>query len=243
MRILAINGSPRGMNGNTGRLLEEVLAGVTTTGWEAEILNLAEHQLRPCVACDICHVEGVCPVGDDYEEIKERLLACDGFILASPNYIFGVTAQMKTLFDRLNGLIHCLGLEGKYGAAVETSGGGGDEEVLDYMERVIGVLGARSVGGIGSPMAGVRTFPDQEALFARARELGSELCRSIAGQRSYPEQEQFIAAFRTRMEGLVGYMQDYWPFERQYWERKRAATSSSTMSWSAAAPRPPGLTG
>lgn len=223
MKIVAINGSPRGMRGNTGRLLEEVLAGVITVGGEAEVINLADLQLRPCVACDTCHVTGECPVGDDYETVKERLLACDGFILASPNYIFGVTAQMKTLFDRMNGLIHCLALEGKYGAAVETSGGGGDEEVLDYMERVVGVLGALSVGGIGSPMAGVRTFPDQEALFARARELGSELCRSIAGRRSYPEQEQFIAAFRARMEGLVGYMQDYWPFERQYWERKRAA--------------------
>ncbi|HZV80793.1 MAG TPA: flavodoxin family protein, partial [Geobacteraceae bacterium] len=159
MKILVINGSPRGMQGNTGRLLEEVLAGVEAEGGKVEIVNLAEKQLRPCVACDVCHVEGVCPVGDDYEEIKERLLACDGFILASPNYIFSVTAQMKTLFDRLNGLVHCLALEGKYGAAVETSGGGGDEEVLAYMERFIGVLGARSVGGIGSPMAGVRSYP------------------------------------------------------------------------------------
>ena len=222
MKILLINGSPRGMKGNTGRLLEEVLAGVAVEGGEVEIVNLAEKQLRPCVACDVCHVEGVCPVGDDYEEIKERLLASDGFILASPNYIFSVTAQMKTLFDRLNGLVHCLALEGKYGAAVETSGGGGDEEVLAYMERFIGVLGARSVGGIGSPMAGVRSFPDEDALFPRARELGRQLCLCIAEQRSFPEQEAVIAAFRDHMEGLVGYMGDYWPFERKQWERKRS---------------------
>lgn len=32
MRIVAINGSPHGMEGNTGRLLDEVLAGVIAAG-------------------------------------------------------------------------------------------------------------------------------------------------------------------------------------------------------------------
>ena len=127
MKILVIMGSPRGMRGNTGRLLEELLAGVAQEGAAVEVISLEDQQLRPCVACDICHVTGECPVGDDYESIKYRLLASDAFVFASPNYIFSVTAQMKTLFDRMNGLVHCLALEGKYGAVVETSGGGGDE--------------------------------------------------------------------------------------------------------------------
>src|SRR6185369_10959173 len=114
-------------------------------------------------------------------------LACDGFILASPNYIFSVTAQMKALFDRCNGLIHCMALEGKYGAVVETSGGGGDEEVIGYMERFIGTMGAQSAGGVGSPMAGIRTFPDEAALFEKARRLGRELCRCVRDKRRFPE--------------------------------------------------------
>ena len=134
-------------------------------GATVETLELSGLRLQPCAACDACHKTGICPLDDDYEAIKEKLLACDGFVLASPNYIFSVTAQLKILLDRLNGLVHCLGLEGKYGAVVETSGGGEDEEVVRYMERVIGVLGAFSVGGIGSPMSGVRTFPEEEQLF------------------------------------------------------------------------------
>src|ERR1019366_1302576 len=108
----------------------------------------------------ICHTTGICNIKDDYESIKEKLLACDGFILASPNYIWSVTAQMKALFDRCNGLIHCMALEGKYAAVVETSGGGEDDEVLAYMSHFANTLGADSVGGIGSPIAGIRTFPD-----------------------------------------------------------------------------------
>lgn len=222
MKILAIIASPRGMQGNTGRLLEEVVAGVDAAGGETEILSLKTLTVQPCVACDACHKTGVCNINDDYELIKEKLLACDGFILASPNYIFSVTAQMKALFDRCNGLIHCMALEGKYAAMVETSGGGEDEEVLAYMSRFVNTLGANSVGGVGSAMAGVRTFPDEENLYARARALGQELCQSISAKRVYAVQDGFREEFKLRMTGLVDIMKDYWPFERDYWAKKRS---------------------
>lgn len=222
MKVLTIIASPRGMQGNTGRLLDEVLAGVEDYGAETEILSLKTLNVQPCVACDVCHKTGVCNIKDDYELIKDKLLACDAFILASPNYIFSVTAQLKALFDRCNGLIHCMALEGKYAAVVETSGGGDDDEVLVYMQRFANTLGAIAVGGIGSPVAGVREFPDQVNLFAKARTLGHDLCCSAAEKRRFPEQEEFRAAFRSRMFGLVGYMQEIWPFEREYWQKKSA---------------------
>jgi len=221
MKIVAIIASPRGMHGNTGRLLDEVLVGVAAAGAETEILSLKNLKVQPCVACDICHSTGICAITDDYEEIKKKLLDCDGFILASPNYIFSVTAQMKALFDRCNGMIHCMALEGKYAAVVETSGGGEDEEVLVYMARFVNTLGAISVGGVGSPMAGIRAFPDEEALFSMARSLGSDLCRCIAEKRAFPQQAAFHEGFRARMSGLVDFMQEQWTFEREEWAKKR----------------------
>lgn len=221
MNILAIIASPRGMKGNTGRLLEEVLSGVREAGAETEILSLATLKVQPCVGCDLCHKTGICSIKDDYEGIKEKLLACDGFILASPNYIFSVTAQMKALFDRCCGLLHCMALEGKYAAVVETSGGGEDAEVISYMERFVNTLGATSVGGIGSPMAGIRAFPDEANLYGRARTLGRELCNCIREKRQFPEQEPFLGAFRERMSGLVEIMGEHWVFERDYWRDRK----------------------
>ncbi len=223
MKIAAIIASPRGMKGNTGRLLDEVLAGVQESGAEVEILSLKSLAVQPCVACDLCHVTGLRNIKDDYEAIKNKLLACDGIILASPNYIFSVSAQMKALFDRCNGLIHCLAMEGKYAALVETSGGGGDEEVLQYMSRFVNSMGACAVGGVGSPAAGVRTFPDEQQLFARARALGGELCRCIREKQSFPEQAPHIERMKAYMEGLVHVMQEHWPFERDVWSAKRPA--------------------
>ena len=222
MKILAIIASPRGMQGNTGRLLEEVLAGVKEAGAETEILSLKTMNVQPCVACDVCHKTGICNIKDDYEGIKNKLFDCDGFILASPNYIFSVSAQMKALFDRCNGLIHCMALEGKYAAVVETSGGGEDDEVIAYMERFVNTLGANSVGGIGSPMAGIRAFPDETDLYDKARSLGRELCRCVAEGRTFPEQDAFISGFKARMTGLVDFMKEQWMFEQEYWEKKRS---------------------
>jgi multimeric flavodoxin WrbA len=220
MKILAINASPRGMQGNTGRLLDEVLAGVKQGGADVEVINLKNLTVQPCVACDICHKTGVCGIRDDYEMIKAKLLSCDGFIVASPNYIYSVTAQLKALFDRCNGLMHCVALEGKYAAAVETSGGGEDQIVLDYMGRFINMTGAQTVGGVGSGMAGVRSFPDEERLFAKANSLGLELCCAIRDKKVFPEQEPFRQGFKGHMQGLVDAMKNEWVFEHEFWTRK-----------------------
>lgn len=217
MKISVIMGSPHGMRGTTGRLLEEVMAGLES-GTEIELHDLSKLKVVPCTGCDACHRTGSCHLNDDYETIKASLLACDGFIVASPNYIFSVTSQLKALFDRSGNLIHCLSLEGKYGAVVETSGGGEDDEVIGYMVRFINSVGAQSVGGIGSPAAGVRCFPKEKSLFDRARKLGKDLCRCIRENEHFPDQAGYRGAFKARMKRLVEFRKDDWTYEYRYWQ-------------------------
>jgi multimeric flavodoxin WrbA len=221
MKVVVINGSPRGMSGNTGRLLDEVIAGVAQEGAEVEVILLSSTTVKPCVACDACHKVGECPINDDFEALKRKLLDADAFILASPNYIRSVTAQMKTFFDRCSGLIHLTALEGKYAALVETSGGGGDQEVLSYMREFVNAVGAVSVGGVGSLGAGPRMFPEQDVLFEKARELGRDLCKSVREKREFPEQDAARQAIRARMQQLVGIMGEHWPYEREFWASRQ----------------------
>lgn len=218
MKITVIIGSPHGMRGTTGRLLEEVMAGLGTAS-ELELLDLSTLNLQPCLGCDACHRSGSCHLPDDYEMIKARLLACDGFVLASPNYIFSVTAQMKALFDRCSSLIHCLALEGKYGAVVVTSGGAEHDEVLHYMVRFINSTGAQSVGSVSSQVNSRCNFPKQTEIFDKARELGSELCRCIREQDHFPDQAGYRGSFKARMKRLVESRRDDWGFEFQYWQQ------------------------
>ena len=217
MKITVIIGSPHGMHGNTGRLVEEVMAGLGAAA-ELELLDLSTLHLQPCLGCDACHKSGSCRLPDDYEMIKTSLLACDGFVLASPNYIFSVTAQLKALVDRSSSLIHCLALEGKYGAVAVTSGGAEHDELLRYMVRFINSTGAQSVGSVSSQVSGRRSFPKQAELFDKARELGSELCRCIREQNHFPDQAGYRGSFKARMKRLVESRRDDWDFEFQYWQ-------------------------
>jgi multimeric flavodoxin WrbA len=219
VKITVIIGSPHGMRGNTGRLLEEVMVGLGAST-ELELLDLSMLNLQPCLGCDACHKSGICHLPDDYEMIKARLLASDGFILASPNYIFSVTAQLKALFDRSSSLIHCLALEGKYGAVAVTSGGADHDELLRYMVRYINSTGAQSVGTVSSFVTGRRSFPKQAELFEKARELGSELCRCIREQDHFPDQAGYRGSFKARMKRLVESRKEDWSFEFQYWQNR-----------------------
>ena len=73
---------------------------------ETEVFDLSKQKVLTCSGCDTCHQTGTCHLKADYNAIKESLLAWDGFILASPNYVFSVTAQLKALFDRSGNIIH-----------------------------------------------------------------------------------------------------------------------------------------
>jgi multimeric flavodoxin WrbA len=129
MRITGIVGSPRKKKGNTGRLMLEVLKAAEKEGAVFETISLPGATVLPCVACDTCHKKGICPQKDDFEDIKARVMEGDGVVLASPNYIFSVSAQLKAFMDRCCGVIHCFSFEGKYGATVLTSGGGDEEPI------------------------------------------------------------------------------------------------------------------
>ncbi len=149
MKVVAIIGSPHGMQGNTGTLLEGVLQGVRVAGAEVELFSLSEKDVQPCRGCDVCHISGDCVINDDFDEMRRTFEQAEGLILASPNYIVSVSAQLKALLDRCAPLLHLQSLEGKYGAAVVTSGGPGSADVEQYLLHFLRSLGYATVGSVG----------------------------------------------------------------------------------------------
>jgi multimeric flavodoxin WrbA len=220
LNIVSILGSPHGLAGNTGRLLELVLAGVRAEGASTDTFGLGAGEVRPCVACDACHKTGRCPQPDIFEELRAKIAAADGVILASPNYIFSVSAQLKAFMDRCCGTIHCLGFEGKYGAAVVTSGGGGDEPIVDYIGKFQLATGTRPIGGVHATMAAQPEGAFTEGIEQQARQLGVELVRACRERRTDPEVERQMRDFRARMRELVVWRREEWPYEYAYWQNR-----------------------
>jgi len=101
MKIIALNGSPRGAAGNTHIMVENFLAGASKAGAETENIILADKKIGHCAGCMACWFKtpGKCVIQDDMEELLEKFSA-DIFILATPLYVDNVTGIMKNFLDR-----------------------------------------------------------------------------------------------------------------------------------------------
>ncbi len=220
MKLMAVMGSPHGMSGNTGPLLEACLDAAREAGAEVELFCLNEMDVSPCRGCGACHVTGQCVIKDDFGRIRQSLLEADGLVLASPNYIFSVSAQMKAMMDRCSCPIHCQALDGRYGAAVVTSGGGGEDEVADYMQRFMQAMGCWTVGGTGAPAWQLAEESGKQQALDGAAELGRTLVDAIEQKKRYPEQEADRTAFQERIRELVVVHQEEWPYEFAWWQKE-----------------------
>jgi len=215
MKVLGLNASPKGKESQTLRLVVAVLDGAEVEGAETELLDVCDYEIGFCTACGTCYAKGECSQIDDFPDIFDKMLDADGIVLGSPNYIDSVSAQMKVVFDRMADAIHCQMFSGKYGCSVCTAGGSNEMEIVGYMNRVLGNLGAQVVGGVGVAFKG-----NPDAILPaekKAYELGRDLADAIRTKRSYPDQEANLRARRDYFCQLVAANRDKWPHEYDWW--------------------------
>lgn len=100
--IVILVGSVR-KEGNT-----EILAKAFTDGAQAdnniEIISVADYKVKPCIGCNMCfNSDGnTCFQEDDMQKIFDKLKQADIIVIASPVYFYGISAQLKTIIERLH---------------------------------------------------------------------------------------------------------------------------------------------
>lgn len=104
MKVLVINGSPKGEKSNTYRLTKEFLEGMRAgcEAVETQELLVGSLELRPCLGCFSCwnKTPGQCCIRDDMGQVIEKLLWADVIIWSFPLYYFSVPGPLKNLIDR-----------------------------------------------------------------------------------------------------------------------------------------------
>ncbi len=199
MKIIAINASPKGKASNTLKLLNAAAEGAREAGADVEVIDVTKLKINFCKGDVSCYRTGACFQEDDYPALKEKMVNADGIIIAAPNYIDNIPAQLKVVFDRSANFLHEQLLDGKYGFAITTSGSANYEMVLDIMDSFIRKSGGLSTGRLG--LAAAHGQEGAEAADKKARELGKDLAKAIKEKRAYPG-----AGFRTQeVEGPVRY--------------------------------------
>ena len=123
MKALLICGSPR-KEGNTEILLNKARERLVNRGVPSEVVLLAEHTVKPCIACDRCRKvkDGTCAAikDDDFHPIFKKMCEADAIIVGSPVYFGCATSQTTSLLHRAGYVSGANGnfFKGKIGAPV-----------------------------------------------------------------------------------------------------------------------------
>lgn len=101
-KVLILLGSPR-RKGNSAVLAQHLSRGVEKAGSEVDTLYLQGMKIEPCTGCDECHSGNSvgCIIHDSMQDVYIKLRESDAIVFASPVYWFSVSAQLKTVIDRI----------------------------------------------------------------------------------------------------------------------------------------------
>ena len=99
MDILVLQGSPN-RDGSTALLVEEFMRGAREAGHNVERIDVAYADVAPCTGCIACGYEGTCAQSDGMDALRDKLLAADMLVFATPLYYFNVSGQLKSFIDR-----------------------------------------------------------------------------------------------------------------------------------------------
>lgn len=109
MKILVINGSPKGAGSNTYKLTKAFLEGMKSelhsngqSDVQVEEIQVNRMNIKPCLGCFTCwnKTPGKCCIQDDMQEVITKLLWADVTIWSFPLYYYTVPGNLKNLIDR-----------------------------------------------------------------------------------------------------------------------------------------------
>ncbi len=82
-------------------LADEFLRGAKENGHAITEYDVIRKDIRPCLGCNHCRMEGSCVQKDDYEnELKGLIRETDMIVFVMPVYYYNWPAQLKAVVDR-----------------------------------------------------------------------------------------------------------------------------------------------
>ncbi len=120
-------------------------------GFKTTLWTVRGKEVDACAHCDYCLTNKECVLQDDMQELYVLMTEAQGFVLATPVYNGGVSAQMKAIMDRTragvaadkNFFKHKIGM----GVAVGGDRAGGQELALSQIHTFYILNGMTPVSG------------------------------------------------------------------------------------------------
>ena len=142
-KVLLLNGSPHA-DGCTATALKEMISVFEKEGFETELIQVGNRDIRGCVSCGSCGKTGKCVFDDLVNETARKLEAADGLVVGSPVYYASPNGTILAFMDRLFYSTH-FSKHMKVGAAVVSARRGGNTAAFDVLNKYF--------AGAGMPIA------------------------------------------------------------------------------------------
>jgi multimeric flavodoxin WrbA len=191
LRALGIVGSPR-RGGNTEVLVDEVLRGAEEAGAQVEKVILSGLEIAPCRACDACRKIGKCVQEDDMPALLEKMQGSEVWVLGTPVYWWGPTAQFKAYLDRWYGALigRIVRFRGKRIVLVipmEDTNAGGARHTVGILTEALNYVGAEVVATVLAPGVHRRgEVRERTDLIEAAWRAGQEVIQGEASVKAEP---------------------------------------------------------
>ena len=184
MKILGIASTPR-KEGNSLKLVEQILSGAEEAGAETELIRLADQDIHPCIACFVCKDEGKCILQDDMTGIYEKLAEADAVVFGSPIYFYRLNAQAYPFLDRLFALFNSdfssrIPAGKKFVVALACNSCGEDilNPMNEYLKEIFGMMGFYDAGYIWQNLV---ILPNDLAKYPGKVEEARKLGKALVG--------------------------------------------------------------
>lgn len=103
MKIVVINGSPKGESSNTNVMVNAFLKGAQVAGAETINIFLSEKEIKHCKGCHVCWTKGPgqCVTNDDMSGILTQMAGANVIVFATPVYFGNLSGMLKVFMDRM----------------------------------------------------------------------------------------------------------------------------------------------
>lgn len=175
-KIVVITGSPH-RNGTSALLADNFITGAQSKGHSIFRFNAAFEGIHPCQACNACNNNGMCVLGDAVEKkLMPQLLQADIIALVTPLYYYGMSAQLKTVIDRMYSHLH--GLQNKKSLLMATAYNNADwtfDALVDHYQSLVTYMHWQDLGTVLATGCGSRSVIERTMFPQYALQLGESL--------------------------------------------------------------------
>ena len=177
MKIAVLKGSPH-KNGSSNMLANEFIRGAEEAGHHIIPLDIAHMNIKPCMGCEYCGMNGDCAIKDDMPTVRDALLNADMAVFVTPIYYFGMSAQLKAVIDRFYS--YTMKLSSKHLKTVLISAAwDSDKQTMDYLEYhykgICDYMHFQNCGIISGTGCGTPHMTEKTIHMKKAYELGRSI--------------------------------------------------------------------